>query len=164
MKSWPNYTYEQIINNFEFKTIRKLMIRKFPWIVDIDIRDIDEINDYSIIFLNAVVDPEKIKEAYDVDYGWLIEKLMGNDSEIIDKYLKNRQFLSLSSFMDIGDDDDILRQMRTIYRDVKRNPTIPHDMKLHKNRSFEIESFTISDSFIEKLKNEEQSAEKDLPY
>lgn len=156
MRRYPTYTYEELMNNYEFKTIRKLMIKKFPWITDITILDPTEINDYSVIFVNAVVDPSKLKESYDMDYGWLIKNLAGKSSEVIDKYLKDREFLTVGSFMDFDDDEDVFSDMRKVYRTVKSNSTIPSELKLNPRRSVEIESFTIDNNFIEKLKNNEE--------
>lgn len=156
MRRYPTYTYEELMNNYEFKTIRKLMIRKFPWITDITILDPTEINDYSVIFVNAVVDPSKLKESYDMDYGWLIKNLEGKPPEVIDKYLKDREFLTVGSFMDFDDDEDVFSDMRKVYRSVRGNSTIPNELKLNHSRSVEIESFTIDDNFIEKLKNNEE--------
>jgi hypothetical protein len=150
-----NYTYEEVKNNYEFKLVSGLLKRKFSWITKVDL-NAEEINNYNIIFLILYVNPEKINEEYGWDYSWMLKNMSKESDEFIDKHLRNRQFPTISSFMDINysDQDDIDNEIQKIFKSVKTNQIIPNDIKLQGGRSFSVDGFIISNKFIDKLKNE----------
>ena len=56
-------TPEQLENNYEFKVVRRALMREYPWIKDVTFKP-SELEKYNLIFLDLIVDPIKMGEAY----------------------------------------------------------------------------------------------------
>ena len=41
-------TYDELLNNYEFKIAKKMLMREYPWIKDVKIKE-DEINKWNLI-------------------------------------------------------------------------------------------------------------------
>ena len=52
-------TYQQLMDNYEFKIAKKMLKREYPWIKDVVIRE-DEINKWNLIFLDVTIDPYEL--------------------------------------------------------------------------------------------------------
>jgi hypothetical protein len=156
--------YQDLINNYELKTIKKLSKMKYPWIKDFKI-DENEINNYTIIFINLIVNPKLLKEQYNWDYGWYIKSLAKRGPETIESYLIDREFLNLKSFMDddLGSVEvyEVKQELSELFKSLKQNPAIPEDLKLPKSRYLDVDGFYIDPEFIEELKNDPEIVEED---
>jgi hypothetical protein len=155
--------YQELLDNYEFKAIKKLLKISHPWIIDFIVNK-DEINKYNIIFVGLVVNPKLLKEKFDWDYGWYIKSLANRGPQAIEDYLRGREFLSLSSFMeDDGyiDASDVKIELSKIFNSIKKNPAIPNNLKLVGRRSLDVDGFYIDPKFIEELKNDPKIVEED---
>jgi hypothetical protein len=50
-------TQKEVEDSYEFKLMKKILKREFPWIVDVLVPDDEEVNKYGLIFLPIVIDP-----------------------------------------------------------------------------------------------------------
>ena len=60
-------TPEQLRNNYEYKIVRRAIIKEFPWITDVTFNE-DELNEYNVIFLEFIIDKDKVKELTDLSF------------------------------------------------------------------------------------------------
>jgi hypothetical protein len=65
MAHFRELTKEQLDNNYEYKVVKKLLMREFPFIKSIDVNE-DKLNEYSIISLDLTIDHQMITD----EYGW----------------------------------------------------------------------------------------------
>ena len=45
-------TYEELLDNYEFKVGRRILIREYPWIKDVILKDPEDVNKYNLIFVD----------------------------------------------------------------------------------------------------------------
>ncbi len=55
-------TYEELMDNYEFKVSKKMLMREYPWIKDVTYKNPEDINKYNLIFIDIVVDPYELAE------------------------------------------------------------------------------------------------------
>ena len=64
-------TYEQLIDNYEYKIAKKMLLREHSWIKDVNIK-VDEINKWNLIFLDVIIDPYELGRQED----WTVTKYL----------------------------------------------------------------------------------------
>jgi hypothetical protein len=158
MAYFEKLTEEELNSNYEYKVIRKLLMSSFKWITNIII-DPSEINNFSVIFAKFIIDPELIKQEYGWDYGWIIYSATRRGPEVVDEFVSGKEFPNLTSIMDISstENNGIMREIQKITNSVKKNPTIPSELKLPNSRGISVDLFLIDESFINKMKHESES-------
>ena len=65
-------TYEQLIDNYEYKIAKKMLLREHSWIKDVNIK-VDEINKWNLIFLEITIDPYELGRQED----WTVARYVG---------------------------------------------------------------------------------------
>ena len=65
MAHFREITKQELDNNYEYKVVKKVLLREFPFIKSIDVNE-DKLNEYSIISLDLTIDPQMITD----EYGW----------------------------------------------------------------------------------------------
>lgn len=131
-------TPEQLRNNYEYKVVRRAIMKEFPWIVDVTFNE-DEINVYSIIFLEFVVDRDKLKELTDLSFAPYL-------ANRIDKgYYYKALFPSL--IFDLSYEqgrEAIIIPMEDLMREIHKSPALPDELKIPSGRSFSPSSFIVN--------------------
>lgn len=126
--------YEDLINNYEYKVVKKMVMQEYPWIKDMFIKDPQEINKYNTIYVDFIVDPYELAEEIDGDLAGYVTRLYFNTDY-------RTPFLSI--FFDRGRDeakkiqDDIEKLM--VY--VNQSPAIPASLRLPHNRKLQPGAF-----------------------
>jgi hypothetical protein len=131
-------TPEQLENNYEFKVVKRALMKEFPWIKDVVFRD-DELNTYNLIFLNFVVDPVEMSQPF----GWSMMPWVQRAYESGLRYKGNY----VSMLFDVEHDEGkraLSDHMESTMIQVHESPALPEDLRLPKGRSFAIGSFIIN--------------------
>jgi hypothetical protein len=135
MADYP-MTYEQLMDNYEFKIAKKMLKREYPWIKDVVIKDNDEINKYNLIFLDVIIDPYELGRQED----WTVTSYLSRTINDVGEYWS--PYLS-SFFKDVlWEDarplqDDINKALTSIHT----SPALPIDLRLPGTRKFQIGSW-----------------------
>lgn len=119
------YTPDELYDVYEFKLLKKLLKREFPFIKDVFVIQ-EDLEKYNIIFLDFDYDPIEFARMY-------------ND-EIKPKFLKmieDGKYLDLSYPHLLGDmtyDEfsNVRENINTSIRKVMKNDAIPNELKIHR--------------------------------
>jgi hypothetical protein len=121
-------TTDEFKNLYEFKLIKKSIMREFPFVKDIIVKD-EDINKWSYnSYVEFVIDPYILSNIYNIKV-W----------DIATKSLKRGEpFLgtSLSLFFIGGDDSNVAnnihKDMETLMDSIHKSPAIPQELKFNK--------------------------------
>jgi hypothetical protein len=131
-----NMTVEQLYDNYEFKVLRRIILKKFPWIKDVYVKQ-DELNRFSLIFLHFEIDPEEAAKAYGFELAPYIMKRWKRPEEY------DTPFLSLLSTEFSLDDhnEKVAEPLLKTFREVHNSPALPEELKLPDDRKLYIGGF-----------------------
>jgi hypothetical protein len=116
-------TADEIRDNYEFKVVRKALMREFPFVKDVLLDD-ENLSKYKYILpVNLVIDPFVLALQYNVGIKPLYLKLIKKDDK----------FITASLDM-MFDDRDRVRyidgQMDKLSREIHNSPALPSEYKL----------------------------------
>ena len=131
-------TPEELRNNYEFKVVRRAIIKEFPYVLDVGFID-DEINKYNIIFLEIVVDPIKMGEFY----GWEINSWIQGMIDRGQRYRATFPSLVFNTSYNQAK-DEVHEPILDLIEGIHRSPALPNDLRLPNGRTFNIGSFVIN--------------------
>jgi hypothetical protein len=118
------YTEEELYNNYEFKIIKRALIREFPWVKDVYTKPEDLMN-YNSIFLSVVIDPIELGEQMDwTPNPWVI-KSHEQDLEYHSPYI-SLFFINLHE----SETDDLNEKLKDLIDNVRNSPALPRELKL----------------------------------
>ncbi len=123
-------TYEELMDNYEFKVSKKMLMREYPWIKDVTYKNPEDINKYNLIFIDIVVDPYELAEEYGWNVIWYINR------RVRDGDLPNYAYLSI---MFDGPEStegakNIQNQLERDLLSIHRSAAIPQELKLPEDR------------------------------
>ena len=116
-------TADEIRDNYEFKVVRKALMREFPFVKDVLVDD-EHLSKYQyIIPVNLLIDPFVIAQQYNVGIKPSYLRMIKNDDKFV------------SALLDIMFDDrdkvkDIDMQMDKLSREVHNSRALPNEYKL----------------------------------
>ena len=123
-------TYDELLNNYEFKIAKKMLMREYPWIKDVKIKE-DEINKWNLIFLDVTIDPFELGRQYDWTVMPYVKRNIMDDGEYWSPYLST--FYSNASFLDAKPlQEEIDKALESIHT----SPALPTELRLPENRKF----------------------------
>ena len=131
-------TPEELRNNYEFKVVRRAIMREFPYVLDVGFID-DEINNYNIIFLEIVIDPVKMGEVYGWDINPWIEKIIDSGQRyraIFPSLIFNASYSQAK--------DEVNEPLLDLIDGIHKSPALPDDLRLPQGRTFNIGSFIVN--------------------
>lgn len=130
------YTLDELYDNYEFKVVKRAIMREFPWITNVFV-DPEELNQYNVIFLNFTIDLPLMLETYGWDsHPWVKRVVEKNE---------HYHTMNLGMFADVQYQehkkvqDDILKLIQL----VQESPALPQDLKI-KGRQFTVGGFEIN--------------------
>ena len=135
--SYP-YTQQELYDNYEFKVVKKALMREYPWIKNVSV-DPENLSKYNIIFLDLDIDPIKLGE----ERGWEVTPWVLKSFEEGKEY--KGMFLSL--FFDkvnYEESRDLMDDIIELTRSVHNSPALPSDLKIKGDRSFNIGDFYVN--------------------
>ena len=134
MADYP-MTYEELIDNYEYKIAKKMLLREYPWIKDVVIRE-DEINKYNLIFLDITIDPYELGRQEDWTVTRYLERSINEQGEYWSPYLS--MFYKDVSWEDAKPlQDGINKSLESIHT----SPALPTDLRLPGTRKFQVGSW-----------------------
>jgi hypothetical protein len=148
-------TYEEFLDNYEFKVVKRLLKKEYPWIKDVFMKNPDEINKYNMIFVDLFIDPYELERMY----GWKVNWFVTYDLK------KGGQFWSpyLSTFFTSNNDEarEMTKQIEKDMKDVHRSPALPRDLIIPGDRTLGLGSFHTANN-ITIPEDTEQSSDTQL--
>jgi uncharacterized protein YktA (UPF0223 family) len=122
-------TREELENNYEYKVTKKALMREFPFIKDVFVKEDEEINKWSFgIFLDLIIDPFAFGHQYGFRvWGPVINYLKRGES-YMSPYLS--LFIGDSNRIDLA--TPVNRAMEELMDGIHTSPAIPYDFKLDK--------------------------------
>ena len=130
-------TQKEVEDSYEFKLIKKILKREFPWIVDLLVPSDEEINNYALIFVDIVMDPYMLQR----ETGWPLNSYMkfyftGDKNWLHsgDRYYYKTSYLTTMFGVPREETNPIQDNIEDIMKQVAKSPAIPSDLKLGKNR------------------------------
>ena len=134
MADYP-MTYEELIDNYEYKIAKKMLLREYSWIKDVVIRE-DEINKYNLIFLDITIDPYELGRQEDWTVTRFLERSINEQGEYWSPYLS--MFYKDVSWEDAKPlQDGINKSLESIHT----SPALPTDLRLPGSRKFQVGSW-----------------------
>ena len=133
-------TPEKIYNVYAFKLIKRSLMKEFPWIKDVFVRQ-EDLDLYTTIFLNFEFDPTEFSKAYGHETkAWI--------QELIDAgYYLDYSYPNLINDMSYEDWRPVRDNLRSVIKDVSENPALPYEFKFREignNRNIELGTWHIN--------------------
>lgn len=125
-----NLKYDDLLNNYEFKIIKRLVKDKYPWVKDIVIGNPDEINRYNTIYVDLIIDPHELGESI----GASVEPYVSG------KYFKSdyrAPYLSVYFSRSNEEVRDIQRELEKLMTSIHQSPAIPSHLRLPGTRKIQ---------------------------
>ena len=133
-------TAQEIENNYTYKIVRKVLMREYPWIKDVQI-DIPGLEKFEYaLFLDIYINPYELGEERGYNVARWIEQAIRNNEDyyttVITMYF-----------------DGSSPEMRAITQEVndtieatQKSPAIPPDLRLPDNKRFMVGSYHLTDN------------------
>jgi hypothetical protein len=112
-------TYEELLNNYEYKITKKGMMREYPFIIDVlDTNEEDFPKYKSVVFVTLVIDPYVLANMFGVKvWGGVTRALKRGDdfdSPTLPIFLENSIDLGIKVRQSIDDFTDTIHRSRAI--------------------------------------------------
>ena len=128
------YTVEELYDNYEFKVVRRAIMKEFPWITDVTVTQ-ENLDAYNTIFLDLEVNLPRLLETY----GW------GPYRSAQRAWDENKYFhsmhLSLLGDITYEEAKPVADAIERLYKAISDSPALPKDLKLKTGRRFSIGDF-----------------------
>ena len=127
-------TLEELYDNYEFKVTKRALMREFPFIKNVYVKDPATIDQYkSFIFLDADINPYEFSHMY----GLKVDR-------ITDKYLRRGEpywapYLSMFIKSGVEDTYPIKQAINELVHSIQKSSAIPQEFKL--DRELDIGSY-----------------------
>ena len=137
MASENPMTYDELLDNYEFKVGKRILTREYPWIKDVYMRNPDDVNKYNLIFMDIMFDPFQLAE----QEGWRMASYVVRSIERGDDFWSPY----LSTFYSSHPDDAraLVQKIDKSLEDLHKSPAIPQDLKLPATRKLNVGSFHV---------------------
>jgi len=133
-------TEEEIKDNYTYKIIRKVLMREFPWIKDVQL-DVPGLEKFDyVLFLDVYIDPYELGE----ERGF-------NVARWIESYIRNKEdyYTSLITMYFDGSTDEmreVTQEVNDTISATQNSPAIPQDLRLPEKKRFMVGSYHLTDN------------------
>jgi hypothetical protein len=132
-------TQQEIENNYTYKIVRKVLMREFPWIKDVQL-DVHGLEQFQyVIFLNIFMNPYELGRERDFKVAHWIESAIRQgedyDTSVITMYFE-------------GSTDEmreVTQELNDTIEATQNSPAIPVDMRLPENKRFMVGTYHLTD-------------------
>jgi hypothetical protein len=131
-------TPEQLENNYEYKVVKRMIKKEYPWVIDIIPPSEDKLNEYNLIFIDLVIDPYKLQQEKDWELIYYVPTYLRAMGRYYSPYLSTIFDVSYS------EGQEIPNEIEEMGRSIKQSPALPYDLKLPKGRKIVIGGFIVS--------------------
>jgi hypothetical protein len=128
------YTVEELYDNYEFKVVKRAIMREFPWITNVTVTQ-DNLDRYNTIFLDFEVDLPRLLETY----GW--EPYRSAKRAWKENKYFHSMHLSLLGDVSYEDAKPVANDIEKLYKSISQSPALPTDLRLKTGRRFSIGDF-----------------------
>ena len=132
-------TAQEIENNYTYKIVRKVLMREYPWIKDVQL-DIPGLDKFEyVIFLDVYINPYELGEERDFNVARWIEQAIRN---------KEDYYTSVITMYFDGSSDEmraVTQEVNDTIEATQNSPAIPQDMRLPVNKRFLVGSYHLAD-------------------
>jgi len=129
-------TYEEFLDNYEFKVAKRILLREYPWIKDVRYIHPDDINKWNLIFVDIFIDPFELSELK----GWTVANYVTLSIERGEEFWS--PYLTTFFTKSIGEEGrEMVIEMETTLEDIHKSSAIPQEMKLPGHRKLNIGSW-----------------------
>ena len=129
---------DDLRNNYEFKVVRRALIKQYPWIKDVTF-DEDDLSKYNLIFLHIIVDPIEMGEAF----GYELNPWIQGRIDRGEKY--HGTFPSLIFNIPFEDGkSEVTDPIDDMIREIHNSPALPEDLRLGRGRQFQVGHYIIN--------------------
>lgn len=136
-------TREQLENNYEYKVTKKALMREFPFVKDVLVKDDNDIDKWvRHLYLDLIIDPF----AFAHQYGFRVW------GPVVNALKRGEDYMSPYLSLFIGDSDrvelasPVNKAMEELMDGIHKSPAIPHELKLGKIMN--IGTFTATPSSV----------------
>jgi hypothetical protein len=134
-------TTQEIENNYTYKIVRKVLMREFPWIKDVQI-DIPGLEKFQYaLFLDVYINPYELADEYDYNVAKWIESYIRNNEDYYSTLI--------SMYFDGSTTDEmrgITQQVNDTISATQNSPAIPYDLRLPVDKRFMVGSYHLTDN------------------
>jgi hypothetical protein len=128
-------TYEELLDNYEFKVGKRILTREYPWIKDVVVKTPEDVNRYNLIFVDVIINPFELAQ----EKGWRLASYVVKSIERGDNFWA--PYLS-TFFTNMGEEArELVQSMEKILEDLHKSPAIPQEMRLPGHRRLNIGSW-----------------------
>ena len=128
------YTVEELYDNYEFKVVKRAIMKEFPWITDVTVTQ-DNLDAYNTIFLDFEVDLPRLLETY----GW--EPYRSAQRAWDNNQYFHSMHLSLLGNVPFEEARPVASEIERLYKTISESPALPKDLRLKSGRRFSIGDF-----------------------
>jgi hypothetical protein len=136
------YTLEELYDNYEFKVVKRAIMKEFPWIKEVSVTQ-ENLDTYSSIFLDFEIDLPQLLQTYD----WPI--YIGAEYALRKDRFFHSMYLTLMAGVTYEETKVVTNQIDRLMKLVHDSPALPKDLKLKEGRRF-----TTGDFYFNKGKPE----------
>lgn len=143
-------TYEEFLDNYEFKVAKRILLREYPWIKDVRYLNPNDINKWNLIFVDIFINPYELSE----QEGWTVANYVTLSIERGEEFWS--PYITTFFTKSIGEEGrDMMREMETTLEDIHKSSAIPQEMKLPGHRKINIgtwhtvEGLTIPTDYVD---------------
>lgn len=153
-------TPEEVMESFEFQTIKRIIKREYPWVIDLILTNDSFLNRYEIVFLTVIINPYILQK----QTGW----------EILPYTLTTiargewARGSSINYIFNISEETgkQIDNELTQIAKDVSESPHLPDDLKYlaHKQRKYWIQTYMVPPDTDIPIPDDVIVSEPDFPF
>jgi hypothetical protein len=126
-------TREELENNYEYKVIKRALMREFPFVKDVLVKDDEGINKWkATIYIDLIIDPFALAHQYGFRVWGAIIHALKRGEDYWSPYLS----LFIGGDNRIEDVAPIVKAMEELIDGIHRSPAIPQELKLGKRLTF----------------------------
>lgn len=132
------YTVDELYDNYEFKIIKRAIMREFPWIKNIGVSQ-ESLDTYNLIFMNFDIDPVELGE----QYGWTLTPWVAKAIEMGKQY-KAMYLSQLFDEVTYESGKELIKDILKIVHQIHKSPALPEELKIKGGRNLDIGDFMVN--------------------
>lgn len=128
-------TEQEVYDNYEFKVIKRALMREYPWVTDVTVSQ-EDLDEYRLIFLAIDIDLPKLIEAT----GWIPSSWVTkawNDG----KYYSGNHIATFIERPSYEGTNPLMVEMNKLIESIHNSPALPNDLKIMPGRAFSVGSY-----------------------
>jgi hypothetical protein len=125
-----NMTIDEFKNQYEFKLVKKALMREFPFVKDVTVRNEEDINRWKYTsYVELVIDPFILGNMFNMKVWYVVVNSLKRGEPYWSTTL-SIYFVGNDRFEVVG---EVRRRMETLMDEIHNSPAIPQELKMDKN-------------------------------